>query len=77
MHTLAKGYFDYERDGFGPVVTTESELVKAIEEFARVGFVPQDPYRSRMKETFLFRDGKCCERAYEAIKSLDDPSAVF
>lgn len=70
----AKGYFDYERDGFGPVAYTEDELLDALEGLAACGFEPQEPYRSRMEETFPFRDGKCCERVYEAIKSLDEPA---
>lgn len=75
-HTYAKGYFEYERDGFGPVATTENELVQYIEEMVAADFAPQEPYKTRMKETFAFRDGKCCERVYEAIKALDDPLSV-
>lgn len=73
-HTYSKGYFEYERDGFGPVASTEDELVRYIKEMAEVDFAPQEPYRTRMRNTFAFRDGKCCERVYKVIKSLDDPS---
>ncbi len=70
-HTSSKGYFDYVRDGFGPVVTAEDELLDALECIVQQGFRPTEEYKHRMDKTFIFRDGKCCERVYEAIKALD------
>ncbi|MDY5616853.1 MAG: CDP-glycerol glycerophosphotransferase family protein, partial [Helicobacter sp.] len=32
-HTLQKGYFNYEKDGFGPVVENEENLLKQLENF--------------------------------------------
>ena len=69
----AKGYFDYERDGFGPVVDNENDLLAELEKLAARDFKPDDVYKKRMEETFAFRDGKCCERVYEAIMQLDEP----
>ena len=70
-HVYTKGYFDYERNGFGPVVYTEDDLIYSLEKLAASNFEPQEPYRTRIEETFPFRDGKCCERVYAAIKALD------
>lgn len=70
---FAKGYFDYERDGFGPVVTTQGELERAIVAIARNSFAPDGEYRTRMRAAFPFRDGKCCERVYQAIMEIDRP----
>lgn len=72
MQTYAKGYFDYERDGFGPVAYTEADLLSELEALASCDFQPQEPYKSRIENTFPFRDGRCCERVYKAIKKLDD-----
>lgn len=72
MQVYAKGYFDDERDGFGPVAYTEADLLNELEALASCDFQPQEPYKSRIENTFPFRDGRCCERVYEAIKKLDD-----
>lgn len=72
-HICGKGYFDYERDGFGPVVTTESQLEEALERVIENDFQPEQKYQRRMDETFVFHDGKCCERVYEAITRFDQP----
>ena len=67
------GYFDYERDGFGPVCEEEDALLDTIEAF--LDGKPLDPiYRERAEKTFIFRDGKCCERVFDAILDLDRPA---
>ncbi|MCD8199907.1 MAG: CDP-glycerol:glycerophosphate glycerophosphotransferase [Coriobacteriaceae bacterium] len=72
-HSYSTGYFDYERDGFGPVAETQDALLDELEQIAERGFTPAEEYARRMDETFVFRDGRCCERVYEAIKELDRP----
>lgn len=67
------GYFDYERDGFGPVVETLDEAIAAVEKIAGRDFEPAAEYLDRMRGFFSFHDGKCCERAYDAIESLFKP----
>lgn len=69
-HTSSLGYFDDERDGFGRVVFDQEGLELAIQEIVDNNFQPLDLYRERMKNAFPWRDGGCCERAYEAIKAL-------
>ena len=73
LRCIPQGYFDYERDGFGPVVDNENDLLAELEKLAARDFKPDDVYKKRMEETFAFRDGKCCERVYEAIMQLDEP----
>ncbi|MDE5925550.1 MAG: CDP-glycerol glycerophosphotransferase family protein, partial [Helicobacter sp.] len=68
-----KGYFDYCKDGFGPVVTTEEELLKELEILLQNDCKVGEPYKSNIENTFEFRDGKCCERIYNAILELDKP----
>ncbi|MDR0445312.1 MAG: CDP-glycerol glycerophosphotransferase family protein [Puniceicoccales bacterium] len=67
------GYFDYHCDGFGPVVTTEQDLLVELEKLLKRKCRPEPQYLKRMKEAFPFRDGKCCERVYRAICDLDKP----
>lgn len=72
-HTYTKGYFDYKRDGFGPVVTTQEELLIELENLVKNNCQVGEPYGSNIENTFAFRDGKCCERIYQAILELDKP----
>jgi CDP-glycerol glycerophosphotransferase (TagB/SpsB family) len=71
-HLSVPGYFDYERDGFGPVHSEEADLINAIEGF--VGGGGADPiYAQRAAGAFVFRDGKCRERVLQAVLALSSP----
>ncbi|EOG9177245.1 CDP-glycerol glycerophosphotransferase family protein, partial [Campylobacter coli] len=67
-HTLQKGYFDYEKDGFGPVVEDEESLLKELENLLQNDCNPFGIYKDNIDLTFAFKDGKCCERIYKVIK---------
>ncbi|EQB5881166.1 CDP-glycerol:glycerophosphate glycerophosphotransferase [Campylobacter coli] len=67
-HTLQKGYFDYEKDGFGPVVENEENLLKELENLLQNDCNPFGIYKDNIDSTFAFKDGKCCERIYKVIK---------
>lgn len=69
-HTYQKGYFDYFKDGFGPVVENEDCLLKQLKIALENNCKVEDIYGERMKETFPFKDGKCCQRVFEAIQKL-------
>ena len=73
IHSYQKGYFDYRRDGFGPVVTEEDALFRELEAILQNEGKPAPMYLERMESTFPFRDGKNCERTYQAILDLDKP----
>ncbi|MFG5141424.1 CDP-glycerol:glycerophosphate glycerophosphotransferase [Campylobacter lari] len=66
-HTLQKGYFDYKKDGFGPVVENQEKLLKELENLLRNDCKPFGVYKDNIDSTFTFRDGRCCERIYEKI----------
>lgn len=72
-HAYTKGYFDYRQHGFGPVVTTENDLNSTLKTIVKNNFVIDEPYFSRIKDVYLYRDGKCCERTFHAINALDKP----
>lgn len=70
-HTGRDGYYDYRRDGYGPVTTTVSEAVEAIVSFLDADGQLQQPYLDRASKDFAhIRDGRCCERVVDAIKSM-------
>ena len=72
-HLTRKGYFSYEKDGFGPVCFDESALLEELARLLARNAEPEPVYRERMRNTFAHRDGRCCRRVYEAIIALDRP----
>jgi CDP-glycerol glycerophosphotransferase (TagB/SpsB family) len=66
-HVGQRGYFSYERDGFGPVTATVAEAEAAIVQTVRAGRSPGSVYQERIDATFPDRDGRCCRRVTEAI----------
>ena len=72
-HNWREGYFDHERDGFGPVVTDQSTLLEQLGRLLSKGCVPDAEYLARMEQFFAYRDGHVCERVFEAIQALGRP----
>jgi glycosyltransferase involved in cell wall biosynthesis len=64
-HVGSKGYFDYERDGYGPVVLDADAAVDATVDALEKGLAPD--YQQRIDAAFPQRDGRCCERVTEAV----------
>lgn len=75
-HTYKKGYFDYQRDGFGDVAHTQEELLKHLRTLIRNKGRLSEIYQNRINHTFAFRDNGNCERVYRAIIALDQPEMV-
>lgn len=63
-------WFDAERDGFGPVVSTISQAVEALEGYAAGGFVREARYDSRVSRIFSYDDRQNCARIAAAVDSL-------
>lgn len=71
-HVYRKGKWDYVADGFGPVTETGEDALAAIR--AAVEAVrPVEPYATRMRAAFPYRDGGCCKRTLDSILSLTAP----
>ena len=66
-----EGYYNYETDGFGPVVYNESELFNKLNVFINNDFKNLDKYKRIIKNTFCFNDKNNCERIYKVIKEMD------
>jgi hypothetical protein len=71
MHIGRRGYFEYERDGFGPVTDDVDGAVDAIAEIAANDFRVAPTYEERTRTAFPVRDGQNCERVIGAMKALD------
>lgn len=69
-HHYSQGYFDYRRDGFGEVVTEETELLVLIERYLMDGCRLKPEYQKRIEGFFPLHDEKNCERIYAEIQKL-------
>lgn len=70
-HVYTKGYFDYERDGFGEVEYDLEGTVDRIIEYMENGCTLKDKYRERIDNFFAFNDQNNCQRVYEKILELE------
>lgn len=70
-HVYTKGYFDYERDGFGEVEYDLESTVDRIIEYMENGCQLKDKYRERIDKFFAFNDQNNCQRVYEKIIEMD------
>lgn len=69
-HVGRAGYFTYEDDGFGPVVFEHDDLLDNIEKILAADGDPGEPYRSRIRDTFPFRDGQCSKRVADEVVKM-------
>lgn len=65
-----KGYWDYSRDGFGPVCHTYEETVKIILEYLKNDCVVAEEFEMRMKNFYYKMDQENSKRIYEAIRQM-------
>lgn len=73
-HTYRPGYYDYHRDGFGPICDNLQDTINAIEEILKNDGLPSPLHLKRMQETFAFNDILSCQRVFEAIDRLEQSS---
>ena len=70
-HVYEKGYFDYERDGFGEVEYDLDGAVDRIIEYMENDCQLKDKYRQRIDGFFAFNDQNNCQRVFDKIMELD------
>lgn len=75
-HSYAKGYFDYDTDAFGPVCEQRDGVLSAIDQILEHGAQSDAEYLARAEAFLPFRDGRNCERTFEAIAALDAPASA-
>ncbi len=61
-HSYTKGYFEYERDGFGEVEYTLRATVDRMIEYMESGCALKPEYQKRIEDTFVYQDQDCCRR---------------
>ena len=66
---LGEGYYDYQREGFGPVCQSESELLDALK-VELENKSDKREYEVRRKNFFTLKDRNNSKRTYEAIVSI-------
>ncbi|MCQ4635275.1 CDP-glycerol glycerophosphotransferase family protein [Anaerovorax odorimutans] len=71
-HSYDKGYFEYERDGFGPVCYNYEDTVAAIIQSVKNGCKMETQYIERVNQFFAWKDKNNCERVYRAILDMDN-----
>ena len=69
-HVYTRGYFDYERDGFGEVEYTLESTVDRIIEYMQNNCQLKEVYRDRIDKFLAFNDKNNCERVFERIIQL-------
>ena len=69
-HIAERGYFNYERDGFGEVEYDLEGAVNRIIEYMENGCKLKDEYRARIDAFFAYDDKNNCERLYNKLISF-------
>ena len=67
---LPTGYFDYERDGFGPIADTVPETIDALSRVIGNGCRMAPEFEERVDRFFTLRDARSAERTADAIKEM-------
>ncbi len=70
-HVYTKGYFDYERDGFGEVAYDYDSTVDLLIEYMKNGCALKPMYRERIDNFFAFNDQNNCQRILDRILEMD------
>ena len=69
-HVYEKGYFDYERDGFGEVLYDLESTIDCMIGYAENRCELKELYRDRIEKFFSFHDQNNCARVLEKIEEL-------
>ena len=64
------GYFDYERDGFGPVYDDEEKVVDYLIYLMENDFKTEEKYLDRINSDFNIRDSHNCDRIFDEIMKI-------
>ena len=75
-HSVKKGYFDFERDGFGEVTDNKEACIDVIIAYMKNGCHLKDEYRERIDRFFTYNDKCCCERLLNKLTEAGKTHAV-
>ncbi len=68
-HVYSAGFFEYRRDGFGPVYADAEEAINGVCDILRNG--PDETHAERARNFFAYRDGQCCERVVNELRLIE------
>lgn len=71
-----KGYFNYEKDGFGDVLYDEKTLIEELVKYIDNGCKIKEEYKEKIKQTFKYLDRNNSERIYKEIVKLDSNNEI-
>ena len=66
-----RGYYDYEKDGFGEVIEKENDLLEKIKYYINNDCKIEEKYKKKIQDTFLNLDRNNSERIYKDMTNLD------
>ena len=69
-HVYDKGYFDYEKDGFGPVCYDYEKTLQTIIEYLNNDCKIKNQYLEKIDKFYAYNDDNNCKRVYEEILKL-------
>ena len=69
-HAYDKGYFEYDRDGFGPVCTDLETTVDAVIHYLKTGCKTEPIYLNRVDSFFGSQPENRCQAVVDEIKKL-------
>lgn len=75
LHTSQEGYFEYEKDGFGPVIYDFESAVRSIIGTMASGCSMESKYEKRVSDFFAYNDEHNSSRVYRAILQMSSRDA--
>ena len=71
-HIFARGYFSYEKNGFGPVCYNLENLIQTLIQYIKNDCEITKKYDERIKEFYCYSDANNCKRVYEEILKINN-----
>lgn len=69
-HTYSEGYFHYDEDGFGEVVSEEESLVELLEQYMQKSCKLKPLYEDRIDQFYKYKDTENCARILECMMKI-------
>lgn len=64
------GWFSYEQDGFGPILSNKEDVVNEIISMSNNGFILKSYYKKRTNNLFAYHDGQNRKRTVKAVQRI-------
>ena len=71
-HIYEEGFFDEEKNGFGPVCYNYETLINVLIKMIENNCKLEEKYENNIKKFFKYRDSENCKRVYDEMLNLCD-----